>query len=85
MSMRIFNSITGPLALLALLLALSVTVGDGLGGAAAPAVVLGLAAAKVAIVVSEYVEVRHSARWLIAAWVAWGTATFVGLAVVVSI
>ena len=74
------HRVAAPFVLLASLLAFSVLVGDVVGGRWAPVVVIALAALKVAVVVSEYVEVRGSARWLVGAWLAWGSAVFGGLA-----
>ncbi|TCJ30806.1 hypothetical protein [Nocardioides jejuensis] len=69
------------LVLLAGLLALSVLLADVSSGVALRLAVLGLAAPKVALVASEYVEVRGSARWLTAVWTVWWIGTFAGLAI----
>lgn len=66
---------------LAALLVASVALADLATGPTMRLAVLALAAVKVALVASEYVEVRGSARWLVAVWWGWGSATFVGLAV----
>ncbi|MBO0854294.1 MAG: hypothetical protein J2P18_11045 [Nocardia sp.] len=68
-----------PFVVLMMLLGVSIVAADGWGGRAATIIVLMVAAAKVALVVSEYVEVRYAARWLMIIWVVWGSAVFIGL------
>lgn len=72
------------LAVLVVLLFVSVELAEVSSGAAVRLGVLVLAAAKVAVVVSEYVEVRGAARWLVVGWLVWGAGTFGGLAVLAS-
>lgn len=72
--------VAGVLGLLAGLLVLSVALAGTSAGTAMRLGVLALAAVKVALVASEYVEVRGSSRWLVLVWAGWGSLTFVGLA-----
>lgn len=76
------RSVLWPWLVLVVLLAVSATIGDGFSGRAVALAVIVLAAAKVAVVVAEYVEVRGAARWLVALWLVWGLGTFVGLTTV---
>jgi hypothetical protein len=79
MSPSVRHPIAVTFALLVVLLGISVFVADVERWT--PGIVLALAAAKVALVVSEFVEVRGAASWLVGAWLAWGVAVFGGLAV----
>jgi len=66
-------------AFLLALLGISVLVADGERWTSG--LVLALAGAKVALVVSEFVEVRGAASWLVGVWLVWGVSVFGGLAV----
>ena len=68
-------------ALLAALFAASVGLDEAASGSGVRITILALAALKVALIASEYVEVRGSAHWLVIVWAVWGAATFAGLAV----
>lgn len=76
--------VLAPFAVLVALLAVSVAIGDGVPESGAAMAVLGLAAVKVLVVVSEFVEVRGAASWLVGAWLAWGAVVFGGLAVLLA-
>ncbi len=80
-ALREVRPVVAVLVVIAVLLVASVELAELSSGAVAHLGVLALAAAKVAIVVSEYVEVRGAARWLVVGWLAWGAGTFGGLAV----
>ena len=74
----------GSLLVLVALLAAAVVVGAFVRSGVGVLVLLLLAAAKVAVVVAEYLEIRGAARWLVALWAVWGVLTLGGLAVVLA-